>query len=270
MFFIEKLKKIIKKNQSLICVGLDSDVEKIKNQDQFSFNKKIIDETNQYICSYKLNTAFYEAIGYKGIQALEKTCHYLKTQYPEIPIIIDGKRADIENTNKGYEKFFFDYLNADAITVNPYLGEEALKPFLERKDKGIIVLCKTSNLGSSEFQDIEIKNLKLKIKNFRLYEYIAYQVSHQWNKNNNCLLVVGATYPKELKKIRKIVGDKMWFLVPGIGAQGGDLKVVLKAGLNKEKRGLIINVSRSVIFNPDPKKEVIKLRNKIERIIKEN
>ncbi len=267
MFFIEKLKKIIEKNQSFICVGLDSDVERIKNQDQFSFNKKIIDETNQYVCSYKLNTAFYEAIGYKGVQALEKTCYYIKTQYPEIPIIIDGKRADIGNTNKGYEKFFFDYLKADAITVNPYLGEEALRPFLERKDKGIIVLCKTSNLGSSEFQNIEIKNLKLKIKDCQLYEYIAYKVSRFWNKNKNCLLVVGATYHEELKKVRQIVGDKIWFLVPGIGAQGGDLKEVLKNGLNMEKQGLIINISRSVIFSENPKKEVMKFKKEMERIV---
>lgn len=262
MSFIKKLKNIVKKNQTLICVGLDSDIEKIKNQDQFSFNKYIIDNTYNYVCSYKLNTAFYEAIGYKGIEVLEKTCHYLKNHYPEIPIIIDAKRGDIDNTNKAYTQFFFDYLNADAITVNPYLGKESLKPILERMDKGIIILCKTSNIKSDEFQNLKIKN-----KDYRLFEYIAYKVSHQWNKNKNCLLVVGATYPNQLKKIRKIVGNQIWFLVPGIGAQGGDLEKVLKAGINNQKQGLIINVSRSIIFTKNPKNEVIKLKKEIERIL---
>ncbi len=261
MSFFEKLEKIIKKNQSLICVGLDSEVEKIANNDQFSFNKRIIKATNPYVCSYKLNTAFYEAIGYKGILALEKTCRFIKAQHPEIPIIIDAKRADIANTNIGYLKFVFDYLNADAVTVNPYLGEESLMPFLEKKDKGIIILCWTSNPGAKEFQDLK---LKFKVKNYNkelpLYQYVAYQVATKWNKNNNCLLVVGATYPKELKKIRKIVGDKMWILVPGVGSQGGDIKQVLKAGLNSKRQGLIINVSRSVIFSANPEKEVKQLK----------
>lgn len=200
MFFIEKLKKAIKKNQSILTVGLDSDINKIpSNRSQFEFNKFIIDQTFNLVCSYKLNTAFYEAIGYKGIKALKETCDYLKAQYPEIPIIIDAKRGDIGNTNFGYVEFVFDYLAADAVTVNPFLGEKALLPFLEKKDKGIIILCKTSNPGASEFQDLEIKvkNPKLKTKNkLKLYQYIAYQVAKTWNKNKNCLLVVGATYSR--------------------------------------------------------------------------
>ncbi|MGB9883669.1 MAG: orotidine-5'-phosphate decarboxylase [Microgenomates group bacterium] len=260
--FFNKLQKIVEKNQSLICVGLDSDIEKIpaKFSDQYSFNKDIIDNTFDLVCSYKLNTAFYEAIGYKGILSLKKTCDYLKEKYPEIPIIIDAKRGDIGNTNNGYLKFVFDYLGADAVTVNPYLGSEALEPFLSKKDKGIIVLCKTSNQGAFEFQDLKVKDKK---GDWYLYEYVAYQVAKKWNKNKNCLLVVGATYPKELKKVREIVGDKMWILVPGVGAQGGDIKQVLQAGLNKKGQGLIINVSRNVIFDKDPRGQLKHLTSNI-------
>src|SRR3989344_8533606 len=143
MIFQEKLDKIVKKNKSLVCVGLD--------QNQFSFNKTIIEATHDLVCSYKLNTAFYESIGHEGINALKNTCDYLVKKYPEVPVIIDAKRADIGNTNKGYIKMAFEYLKADAVTVNPYLGAEALQPFLDMSDKGIIVLFRTSNPGACEF-----------------------------------------------------------------------------------------------------------------------
>jgi len=270
--FIKKLETIVKKNQSLLCVGLDSDFEKIppKFTDQFEFNKTIIDATHDLVCSYKLNTAFYEAIGYKGIFFLKKTCDYLRKKYPEIPIIIDAKRGDIDNTNLGYVRLIFEYLNADAVTVNPYLGEEALASFLAQKDKGIIVLCKTSNSGASEFQDLvlsskyQVASIKGGIK---LYQYIAYQVAKKWNKNKNCLLVVGATYPSELKEVRKIVGDDFWILVPGVGAQGGNLQETLKAGLNYKKQGLIINLSRAIIFSSNPKKEAERWRSEIGKVL---
>jgi len=163
-----------------LCIGLESNFDKIlpKFTDQFEFNKAIIDATHDLVCSYKLNTAFYEAIGYKGILALKKTCDYLRKKYPEIPIIIDAKRADIGNTNLGYVRLIFEYLNADAVTVNAYLGEEALAPFLAQKDRGIIVLCKTSNSGAYEFQDLilssqyQVASIKREIK---LYQYVAYQ-----------------------------------------------------------------------------------------------
>ncbi len=284
--FLQKLKKAIKRNKTFLCVGLDSEWEKINSlgwNNQFLFNKFIIEQTFQAVCSYKLNTAFYEAIGYQGIKWLKETCDYLKATYPKIPIIIDAKRGDIGHTNKAYASFVFDHLNADGVTVNPYDGEEGLMPFLKRKEKGIIVLCKTSNPGSSEFQDLPTlpslislsfgysflsfprkrgSNMPSKSA-IKLYQYIAYQVAKKWNKNNNCLLVVGATYPKELKEIREIVGDKMWFLVPGIGSQGGDLEAVLKSGLNSKKEGLIINVSRSIIFAKEPKKEAGKMKQLI-------
>ncbi len=248
MTFQEKLDRIVKKNNSLVCVGLD--------QNKFLFNKSIIEATHDLVCSYKLNSAFYESIGHKGIESLKKTCDYLRKKYPNIPIIIDAKRGDIGNTNQGYVQFVFTYLGADALTVHPYLGEEAIRSFLDHKDKGIIILCRTSNPGAGEFQD-------LKVGNKPLYKIVAENVFKKWNKNKNCLMVVGATYPDELKEVRKIVGDQMTFLVPGIGAQGGDLEATLKAGLNKKGSGLIINSSRGIIFAKNPREETQKLRSTI-------
>lgn len=259
MKFIEKLEKAIKKNDSLVCVGLDTDVKKIgKGKNQFLFNKEIIKATNDLVCSYKLNAAFYESIGHKGIESLKKTCDYLKTNHPEIPIIIDAKRADIGNTNEGYVQFIFTHLKADALTIHPYLGQEAISPFLNQLDKGIIILCRTSNPGAGEFQDLEVKGTPL-------YKIVAKQVARKWNTNGNCLLVVGATYSKELREVRRIVGQEMFFLVPGIGAQGGDIKSTLKAGLNNRKTGLIINSSRGIIFADNPREEAKKLKSEINQ-----
>lgn len=273
MSFQEKLDTIVKKNKSLVCVGLDSDINKLSAggkvypistpTEQYlsllSFNKTIIEATHDLVCSYKLNTAFYESIGHEGVNALKDTCDYLVKKYPEIPIIIDAKRADIGNTNKGYVQFVFTYLSGDAVTAHPYLGEEAIRPFLDQKDKGVIVLCRTSNPGAGEFQD-------LKVGDTPLYKIVAENVAKKWNKNKNCMLVVGATYPDELKEVRKIVGD-MTLLVPGIGAQGGDLEATLKAGLNSKKAGLMINSSRGIIFAQNPREEAEKLRNSINKII---
>ncbi|KKP60345.1 MAG: Orotidine 5'-phosphate decarboxylase [Candidatus Roizmanbacteria bacterium GW2011_GWA2_34_18] len=259
MTFQEKLDKIVKKNKSLVCVGLDSDISKLSSPSQLSFNKSIIEATADLVCSYKLNTAFYESIGHEGIKALKDSCDYLIKKYPEIPIIIDAKRADIGNTNKGYVQFVFTYLGANAVTVHPYLGEEAIRPFLDCKDKGIIILCRTSNPGAGEFQDLEAGNIPL-------YKIVAKNVASKWNSNKNCMLVVGATYPDELKQVRKIVGD-MTLLVPGIGTQGGDLEATLKAGLNSKKRGLIINSSRGIIFAKNPREEAMKLRNDINKFL---
>jgi len=245
MTFLQKLDKSIKKNNSLLCVGLDNG--------DFKFNKKIIDQTFDLVCAYKPNSAFYEAKGAKGIEELKKTFNYIQKKYPLIPIILDAKRGDIGNTNEGYVKFAFEYLKADAITLHPYLGKEALQPFIEQKEKGCFILCKTSNPGSGEFQDIG-----------NLYLTVAKNVSKSWNYNNNCGLVVGATYSKDLAKVRKIVGN-MPILVPGIGAQGGDLEKTLKAGLTKEKSGLIINSSRGIIFTENPRTAALKLRNEINK-----
>ena len=246
MKFKDKLKKIVAKNNSLLCVGLDSDImiipEHIRNGEhpQFTFNKAIIDATYELVCAYKPNSAFYEARGNSGIEAVKMTCDYLKEKYPEIVIILDAKRADIGNTNEGYVKFAFDFLGADAITVNQYLGKEALKPFLDRKDKGIFILCRTSNPGAGELQD-------LKIDDRTLYQVLAEKVAKEWNYNGNCGLVVGATYPSELEIVRHIVGN-MPLLIPGVGTQGGDVEKTVKAGVDKDGQNAIINSSRGIIF----------------------
>ncbi len=260
---IDKYNKRANKINSLLCVGLDSDFAKIPKRflklkfPQFEFNKWIIKETNEYTAAYKPNSAFYEARGDKGIKELKMTMEYLNKNHPDIFTILDAKRADIGNTNNGYVSAIFDWLNFDAITLHPYLGKEALQPFLDRKDKSCIILCRTSNIGAGELQD-------LKIKGKTIWQIVAEKVFKNWNKNKNCMLVVGATYPEEMKKIRSIVGD-MTFLVPGIGAQGGDIKSVMKAGLNKEGLGLIMNSSRGIIFGSSPKEEAKKLYEEIEK-----
>ena len=268
MKFIQKLEKIVQKNNSLVCVGLDSDFEKIPDRfkkgnppaggPQFAFNKWIIDQTSDLVCAYKPNSAFYEARGVKGIEELKMTFAYLRKKYPQIVTILDAKRADIGSTNIGYVKYAFDYLGADGITLHPYLGREALQPFLDRADKGCILLCRTSNPGAGEFQDLTVRKRYL-------YEQIALNVVKKWNQNQNCLLVVGATYPKELARIRKIVGNSLWFLVPGVGAQGAEVEATVKAGRNRNGTGMIVNSSRGIIFTEDPCCSTKKLRDEINK-----
>lgn len=264
MTFLQKLTKIVKKNNSLVCVGLDTNIEKIpkkflyKKFPLFEFNKAIIDQTSDLVCSYKPNITFYEALGTHGIEQLKMTMDYLKENNPEIVTILDAKRADIGSSNNGYVKFIFDYLESDAITLHPYLGGEALEPFLNRKDKACIILCRTSNPGAKEFQDI-------KNNGEELYKIVAKKVLKEWNKNNNCLLVIGATYPHELKEIREIVKDNMWFLIPGIGAQGGDIGQTVKNGQDSKGLGIIISSSRSIIFANNPRQAALTLKNEINK-----
>jgi orotidine-5'-phosphate decarboxylase len=268
----------------MVCVGLDSDYEKlpavvrqgaIPEDAVLEFNKAIINATCMSVCAFKPNIAFYSRRDANLRRALIKTCEHIRKMAPGVPIILDAKRADIGNTNTGYVVEAFEEIGADAITVNPYLGEEALKPFLEKVDKGVIVLCRTSNPGAGEFQDrrvfidsiAEIRSLmagkdlptksdgedvEWEVPGSRgwfipLYQLVARRVARYWNKNGNCALVVGATAPSELAIVRYLVDD-LPILVPGIGAQGGDLGEVLRAGLTKRGDGLIINVSRSVLF----------------------
>lgn len=260
----DKFDQIIEKNNSLVCVGLDSDFNKLplhlkdNGNPQFEFNKAIIDATNDLVCAYKPNSAFYEARGAKGVEELKMTCDYIKNTYPDIPIILDAKRADIGNTNEGYAIYAFDYLGVDAITLHPYLGSEAIKPFLDREDKACIILCRTSNPGAGEFQDIVSGGQML-------YKIVAQKVVTDWNKKNNCFLVVGATYPGELAEVRKIAGD-MTFLVPGIGAQGGDIEKTVKAGLNSKKAGMVINSSRGIIFASSRDNFAQKAREETEKL----
>lgn len=264
---LQKLQTRIEQANSMVCVGLDPDYDKLperfnsEDTPLFEFNKWIIDQTYQSVCAYKPNTAFYEAQGEHGWYQLRLTMEYLSKNYPDIFTICDAKRADIGNTNNGYVQAIFDDLGFDAITLHPYLGQEALQPFLDRADKTCIILCKTSNPGSDEFQDME-----LDLRRVPLWHYVAEQVADKWNQNQNCMLVTGATYPAQLKQIRQIVGS-MPLLVPGIGAQGGDLQAVLEAGLSEDKKGLVINSSRGIIFADNPAEAVEQLKRKIELFV---
>lgn len=237
-----------------VCVGLDSQYEKIPEVVRkgasvekaiFKFNKEIVDATCDLVCAYKPNIAFYESQGIEGLSALIKTVDYIHSKYPGIPVILDAKRADIGSTNQGYVEAVFNIIGADAITVNPFLGREALQPFLDQKDKGILVLCRTSNPGAGEFQDLTIRHSEL--GELSLYQIIAHQVVKEWDVNGNCGLVVGATYPGELAQIRKIAPD-LPILIPGVGKQGGDIEMTVNAGKDNKRTGMIINSSRGIIF----------------------
>lgn len=251
MTIYQKLESIQAKHNSLLCVGLDTDVNRIPSDflsaefPQFAFNLWLIDQTAPYVSAYKPNLAFYEAHGTKGLRSLELTMRYLRERHPEIVTIADAKRADIGNTSEAYATAIFDHLGFDAVTLNPYLGKEALTPFLARKDKACIILCKTSNPGSGELQDLEVS------PGTPLWLQVAHNVAADWNAAQNCMLVVGATYPEQLATVRKTIGD-MPILVPGIGSQGGDLPAVLKAGQDSNGQGLIISISRDIIFNEHP------------------
>jgi orotidine-5'-phosphate decarboxylase len=244
-----------------VCVGLDSEFPKIPKATHKSgleckisvantivaFNRDIIEATHEFACAFKPNIAFYAAYGDEGLAALHRTITVIHTIAPEVPVILDAKRADIGNTNLGYVQESFGFLRADAVTVHPYLGAEALTPFLEMKDKGVIVLCRTSNSGAKEFQDLMVTLPGNLHRHVPLYQYVAHQVATEWNNNGNCAVVVGATYPEELVQVRKIIGD-MPILIPGVGAQGGDVEAIVKAGMDSRGMGMIINSSRGIIF----------------------
>src|SRR5215467_1371675 len=235
---------------SLLCVGLDT-----LEFPQFDFNRHIIDATHEVAAAYKLNIAYYEAHGEKGLLELKKTMDYLRTNLPDIFTICDAKRADIASTNEGYARAAFDYFGFDAITVNPYLGSEALRPILDRTDKVSIIVCRTSNPVAGEIQDLMIGDKPL-------WQMVAEKVVRHWNINGNCMLVVGGTFPIEMKQIRQIADD-MTFLVPGIGAQSGSVRDTVLAGLNSARAGLIINSSRGIIYAADPAMKARKLRDEI-------
>ncbi len=241
MDFITKLTRAIRLNNSLLCVGLDTTPDRVpEGVDIFEFNKAIIDATSDIVCAYKPNLAFYEAMGVEGMTILEKTVSYIPKS---IPIIGDAKRGDIGNTAKAYARALFMYFNFDAVTVNPYLGVDSLDPFLEYNDKGIFILCRTSNAGAADFQSLRcVTDEGTK----PLFQIVAQKAS-RWNKSGNIGLVVGATYPEELQSIRD-EHPEMLLLIPGIGAQGGNLELVLRYSLNTNYEGIIINSSRGIIY----------------------
>lgn len=245
MTFIEKLRKRQEAVNSMLCVGLDTD----KNEEElvYAFNKAIIDATAEYVCSYKLNLSFY-LVSERQQAILKDTINYIQGNYPEIPIILDAKVSDIANSSRKYAQAIFGRFGVDATTVNPYPGQDGCQPFLDQKNKGIFVLCRTSNPSGKDYQDLLTHfSGRYPYRECYLWERVAYDVVKFWNKNGNCGLVIGATYPQILKKVRQIAGD-MPILVPGIGAQEGKLENVVKHGLDSTGFGLVITVSRSIIF----------------------
>lgn len=268
---------------NFVCVGLDSEFNKIPESvksDQrgdyietvIDFNYRIVASTRDLVCAYKPNVAFYEAHGEEGINALRHTIENIHLMAPDVPVILDAKHADIGNTNNGYVSMAFEFLGADAVTVHPYLGAEAMEPFLEMNHKGIIVLCRTSNPGAGEFQDLVVT-----VDGKPLYQVVAEKVVRDWNKRGNCALVVGATYPSQLQEVRQIVAD-MPILIPGVGFQQKDVpleeqvKQVVENGKDSRGWGMIINSSRGIIFaskGPDfaeaARRETVKLRETINQ-----
>jgi len=241
MNFIEKLTGAARKNNSLVCVGLDPNPELMPDKiGVFEFNRAIIDATHDLVCAYKLNFAFYEVLGAQGFDILKRTVDYIPD---EIPVIGDAKRGDIGNTAQAYAKAIFFKLNFDAATVNPYLGFDGVEPFIQYSDRGVFILCRTSNPGSADFQALHCETEE---KSYPLFELVAKKAS-QWNRYGNIGLVVGATHPQELRLIRKSYPD-MLLLIPGIGAQGGDLEKAVRYGVDAHGERAIINSSRQIIY----------------------
>lgn len=241
MNFTEKLTAAAKKNKSLLCVGLDPDPGMMPDKVSiFEFNKAIIDATCDLVCAYKPNFAFYEAQGNEGLDALKHTVNYVPG---DIPVIGDAKRGDIGNTARAYARAIFDYYGCDAATVNPYLGFDSIEPFIQYRDKGIFILCRTSNASAVDFQ-----SLRCEVEGGaqQLFEIVAQKAS-QWNTHDNIGLVVGATYPEELRLIRQHYPD-MPLLIPGVGAQGGDLASTVRYGVDKQGQQAIINSSRQILY----------------------
>ena len=244
MTFIQKLSAAWADNNSLLCVGLDPDISKLpaefaRQPDAiFQFCKSIIDATADLACSFKPQIAYFAAI--RAEDQLEEICRYIKTTYPAIPIILDAKRGDIGATAEQYAREAYERCDADAVTVNPYMGFDSVEPYLEWKDRGAIVLCRTSNRGGSDLQFLNVEGRPL-------YLHVAKLVADQWNTNGQCALVVGATFPQELAQVRRLIGD-MPLLVPGIGAQGGDVAATVVAGKTIDGTGMMINSSRAILY----------------------
>ena len=262
MSFIKAVESAWQENDSLLCVGLDPDISKIpahlrnlKNP-LFEFNKAIVDATADLVCAFKPQMAYYSAA--QAEQDLLLTINHIHENHPGIPVILDAKRGDIGSTAEMYAKEGFDRYQADAMTVNPYMGGDTLQPFLRREAKGVIILCRTSNPGSRDLQDLESNGEKL-------YQIVARKASSEWNVNNNILLVVGATFPEELKEIRSIVSN-MPLLVPGIGAQGGDVERTVMNGKTQNGMGMIINSSRGIIYSGHGKDFAEAARNAAEAL----
>lgn len=242
--FTETLAHAWDRNDSLLCIGLDPEIERFPAEVRaqaspiYQFNKAVIDATADLVCAYKPQFAHYAA--YEAEDQLQRTIEYIHRTYPDVPVILDAKRGDVGTTAERYAIEAFERYEADAVTVNPYLGGDSLEPFLRYANKGVVVLCRTSNPGAGELQDLRIGDRPL-------FQVVAELAARRWNSLGNCLLVVGATYPRELAEVRKIVGD-MALLVPGVGAQGGDVGQAVQSGQSKNGTGLIVSSSRSILY----------------------
>ena len=242
--FIEQLTRAWERSDSLACVGLDPEIERFPRHIAaepspiFQFNRAIIDATADLVCAYKPQFAHYAA--YEAEDQLERTIDYIHKTHPGVPVILDAKRGDVGNTAERYAIEAFERYGADAVTVNPYLGGDALEPFLRHADKGVAILCRTSNPGARDLQDLVIGARKL-------YQVVAELAAQRWNSRGNCLLVVGATYPGDLAEVRALVGD-IPLLVPGVGAQRGDVSQVVQNGQTAHGTGLIISSSRGILY----------------------
>jgi orotidine-5'-phosphate decarboxylase len=244
MSFINRIENAQQAHNSLLCVGLDPELEKFPLHLQhhpdavFEFNRAIIDATAEAVCCFKPQIAHFAALAAED--ALLRLIQYIHNNYPAIPVILDAKRGDIGSTAEKYAQEAFVRFAADAVTLNPYLGKDAIDPFLRYADKGVILLCRTSNPSAKDIQDLDCNGKPL-------YQRVAETIALDWNGNKNCLLVIGATWPKQLAEVRAIVGD-IPFLVPGIGAQGGDVEHIIKHGRGKQTEALIISSSRAILY----------------------
>ena len=238
--FNAKLQAACQANRSLLCVGLDPDPRRMPVADVFEFNRTIIDATSDLVCAYKPNLAFYEALGLGGLEALQKTVDHIRRRSPGVPIIGDAKRGDVGSTAEAYAKALFESWGFDATTVNAYGGRDTVEPFLSYRGNGVFIWCRSSNPGAGDLQDLR------EVEGGTVYEAMATKAKG-WSSSGNLGLVVGATYPQELSKLRELCPD-MIFLVPGVGAQGGDLEAAVLAGVDREGRRAIINSSRQVLY----------------------
>ena len=270
--FIKRLENVSRSNESLVCVGLDPDPERMAVPDVFDFNRRIVDATLDLVCAYKPNFPFYEALGIAGLKALDRTVDHIRDVAPDVVLLADCKRGDIGSTNTMYARALFDTWGFDAATVNAWGGGDSMQPYLEYADRGVFVWCRSSNPGASEFQDVPVA---VDGDSVALYEWLAMKAA-EWNTAGNVGLVVGATYPRQLADVRARCAG-MPILVPGIGAQGGELEASLQSGADNGFPNVLISSSRGITYASDDPETfaeaaravTLKLRNDINGVLRE-
>ena len=243
--FMDRLRDRWHDADTLVCVGLDPEPAKFPTRFAgqpnaiFEFCRDIVDATAEYACAFKPQIAHFAAA--EAEEALRMLILHIRLRHPRVPVILDSKRGDIGSTAQHYAREAFERYVADAVTVNPYMGRDSAQPFLDHADKGVVILCRTSNPGAGDLQDLLVDGKPL-------YQHVAAKVAREWNEHGNCALVVGATWPEQLREVRAIVGDDVPFLVPGVGAQGGDVRAVVSNARNRDGDGLIISSSRAILY----------------------